>query len=140
VNVPKIDRSAWDDFSLIDIVLALAALSGLAAALLPAKGPRAPLSRGFTRAAAALASLSVLLVLWRIIDPPGDGTVLAGVFVGLVLAGALALGAYELMQERGIVERGGKVPGLGERQRKPRRKRDSAKPDASKPTPRKAGA
>src|SRR5205823_3422962 len=51
LNVPEFTNNAWQDLGFIDVVLALAALSGLAAALLPARGGRAELGRHMCRTA-----------------------------------------------------------------------------------------
>jgi hypothetical protein len=129
LNVPEITSNAWQDFGFIDIVLLLAALSALAAALLPASGRRAELGRNMCRAAAGLGSLSVLLVLFRLIDPPGGGSLRAGAFIGLLAAGAIAVGAYFLLQERGVLLGDGSVPGRRERRK-----------ESSRPRPKRAGA
>jgi hypothetical protein len=60
---------------------------------------------------AALGGLAVLLILYRIIDPPGGGgdfsgvevdvTLKLGIFLGLLAAAGIAYGGYSAMREEG---------------------------------------
>jgi hypothetical protein len=59
---------------------------------------------------AVLGAISVLLILYRIIDPPGGGSVpglsvdvspTLGIFLSLIAAGGLTYGGYRAMQEEG---------------------------------------
>src|SRR6476620_4137665 len=58
-----------------------------------------------------LGVISVLLILFRIIDPPTfasfggvsvDATLSVGIFLGLIAAGGVAYGGYSTMREEGI--------------------------------------
>jgi hypothetical protein len=60
---------------------------------------------------ALLGALAVILILYRIIDPPGgdslagvsvDITLKLGIFLGLVSAAGIAYGGYSAMREEGI--------------------------------------
>ena len=60
---------------------------------------------------AALGGLAVLLILYRIIDPPGGGsfggvsvdiTLKFGIFLGLIAAAGIAYGGYSAMREEGM--------------------------------------
>jgi hypothetical protein len=96
--------TAWRAFSIIDVLLALVALLGLSLALTTAvrRTPALPVALGVIGSpAGALASLIVLI---RIVDPPGPNDLVglcAGVWVGLAGALAVAAGAWwSLRDER----------------------------------------
>ena len=105
------DFNAWESFSFIDILLFLVALVviGLvvarAAGEMPAGLPAPP---GLIMAAAG--ALAVLLVLYRLIDPPGEDFTgfgveagvsrKIGVFLGFIAAGGITFGGWTAMNER----------------------------------------
>lgn len=94
--------SAWDAFGLIQLALlalALLAAAPFAVAALEATVPRLQL----TLAVLGVASADLILVLFRMLDPPGvddQGTSVAvGAWLGLVLCAAVAVGAYLVSRE-----------------------------------------
>jgi hypothetical protein len=108
--------SAWQSFSVIDLVLLLAGLAGIAFAVAGAAGWRARLPAATSMAVAGLAALATLLIIYRIVDPPSiefggafvDFTGISveyetertiGVFLGLIAALGIALGALLSMRE-----------------------------------------
>jgi hypothetical protein len=110
--------NAWQSFDFIDLVLLVTVLAAVGAAAAKAADARIdfPLSAVVT----GLGGLSTLLVLYRLIDPPGDASRKFGVFLGLILAAALTYGAWLAMQEEGTsfqdaADRvgGGRGPGSG---------------------------
>ena len=103
--------SAWDALEFIRFVLLLTVLGTLVLVGLRLSGsayePSVPLSTVVT----ALGVISVLLILFRIIDPPTfaevggisfDATLKIGIFLGLIAAGGVAYGGYSTMKEEGI--------------------------------------
>ena len=92
----------WDglgsDFT--GFIVALTSVAGVALALLAASGQRVniPLPRGGVTA--VLGSLSVAIILWRFFANPGDLKV--GIFLGLVAAVAIAVGAIMALRDDGI--------------------------------------
>jgi hypothetical protein len=102
--------SAWQAFSGIDLFLLLTVVVAVAVAVIRLTDavfePPFPLNA----AVAVLSGVSVLLVLYRIIDPPGGGE-LAGVsvdisptvgaFLGLIAAAGITYGGYRAMKEEG---------------------------------------
>jgi hypothetical protein len=103
--------SAWDalDFIPIVLVVTIVAALGLAAIRLTDSTfePPVPMSTVVT----VLGAFSVLLILFRIIDPPTfasfggvsvDATLSIGIFLGLISAGGIAYGGYAAMREEGI--------------------------------------
>lgn len=91
--------NAWQSFDFIDLFLLLTILVAVGAAVAKASDTRVdfPLSTIVT----VLGGISTLLVLYRILDPPGSLDRKFGVFLGLILAAALTYGAWLSMQEEG---------------------------------------
>jgi hypothetical protein len=122
--------NAWDALDFIPIVLIVTIIAALAMAALrladSAFEPMVPTSTVVT----VLGAISVLLILYRIIDPPTfadfggvsvEATRSIGIFLGLIAAGGIAYGGYSTMREEGItfgdaadsLSRGGGGPGDG---------------------------
>jgi hypothetical protein len=100
--------NAWEWFGLIDIVLFLTALAGIALAVVAMSQTDVDMPVALSAIAAGLGILSVLLVLFRIISPPDGGlgdlvdvSRSIGVFLGLIAAGGVAAGGWMAMQEEG---------------------------------------
>lgn len=102
--------SAWDALDVIPIVLMVAIVVAIGVAVIrltdadlePPVSPNAIV--------AALGGLAVLLILYRIVDPPSGGdfggvevdtTLKVGVFLGLLAAAGIAYGGYSAMREEG---------------------------------------
>ncbi|MFL5900266.1 MAG: hypothetical protein ACJ75S_03625 [Solirubrobacterales bacterium] len=109
--VPGAGGSAWDALDVIRIVLLITVLAAVGLALLRLTDstyePPVPAST----VVAVLGAISVLLILFRIIDPPSfgsiggvsyDATLKVGIFLGLISAGGIAYGGYSAMREEGI--------------------------------------
>ena len=103
--------NAWETLDFIPIVLVLTIVAALAMAGLRLADsdaePPVPMSTVVT----VLGAISVLLILFRIIDPPTfasfggvsiDATLSVGIFLGLIAAGGIAYGGYTTMQEEGV--------------------------------------
>jgi hypothetical protein len=95
-------RSAWD--ALLDFdgfLIFLAAASGIALGGFAAAGQRLNLG-AVPRGAGTfvLGSLAVLLILWRVLANPGD--LKFGIFLGLLAAAAIAVGAFLALTESGV--------------------------------------
>ena len=114
--------NAWESFSLIDIVLALAVAAALALAATRAGTAAVRLPVPLATIVAALGALGALLILFRIISPPdllgafGEGvsdTVEVEtdvgrqlfVFVGLLASLGIAYGGWRAMQDEGTTAR-----------------------------------
>ncbi|MFN8161302.1 MAG: hypothetical protein U0R52_09715 [Solirubrobacterales bacterium] len=92
--------NAWDSFDFIDLFLLLTVVVTVIAVGMAASSTEAafPMSSAVT----VLGGISVLLILFRIIDPPADGLSLKfGIFLGLIAAVGIAAGGYMTMQEEG---------------------------------------
>lgn len=92
--------TAWQAFSVVDIVIAAAAAAGLILGLVVL----ARLSVSYPVAGSAIATLfgfiALALIVFRLIDPPGPGSPDrdVGAWLGLVSAAAVTLGGYLGMQ------------------------------------------
>lgn len=102
--------SAWDTLDVIPIVLVVTIVAALALVVVRLAEadfePIVPISI----LVAALGAISVVLVLYRVIDPPSygefggvsvDATRKVGLFLGLIAAAGIALGGWRTMQEEG---------------------------------------
>ena len=110
---------AWESYSLIDLILFVTALAGIGLAILQGTQRRLDLPVAASVVVTILGVLSVLLILFRIIDTPDFGatsvnvpgvgevdtglevTRKIGVFFGLIASAAVALGGYMSMQDEG---------------------------------------
>jgi uncharacterized membrane protein YhaH (DUF805 family) len=128
--------SAWDALDVIPIFLMLAIVAAIAVAVIRLTDADVEPPVSMNAIVAVLGGLAVLLILYRIVDPPGDGDALAGVgvditlklgiFLGLLAAAGIAYGGYSAMQEEGATfggeaDRlgGGAGPGTGPGQQPP---------------------
>lgn len=101
--------NALQAFGLLDILLFLTAIAAIGAAVLTATQSSVALPVAASVVVTALGVLVTLLVLYRIVDTPGYGGLLdpsLGVFVGLLLCVAIALGGFMSMRQEG--------PGFGQ--------------------------
>src|SRR5438034_11609302 len=95
--------NAWRAFGGIDLVLFLAAVAAVGLPL--ARAARWPLAlRGPVGAPlAAIGAVAALLVLARIVDPPGSGLTLKfGAILGLLSAAGILAGGLALLREEGV--------------------------------------
>jgi hypothetical protein len=105
---------AWEAYSFVDIVLFLAAASAIGLAVMRASQSEMNLPVAASAIVAGLGILAVVLVVIRIIDPPGGGDISGfgvtvevdvtrkiGVWLGLIAAAGVAFGGYRAMQEEG---------------------------------------
>ena len=91
------DITAWQAFSITDILLAAVAALALALPLVTAvaRGPAKPVAFGVI--ASAVGPFAILLVLYRIVNQPGSNEAVAvrsGAWIGLAGAVLLTVGAW----------------------------------------------
>ena len=106
ISTPGADLTAWQAFSLVDLVLFLAALLAIALAVaraadaLPSGLPAPP-----AEIVLGAGALAVLLVLYRILSVPGpevegfENGRKIGIFLALLASGGIAFGGYAAMNE-----------------------------------------
>ncbi len=100
VGPTSVTFNAWDAFSFIDLILLLTVVVAVATAALRASDMA--IEFPLNSAVAVLGGISFLLVLYRVVDPPGSADRKWGLFLGLILTALIAFGAYRAMQEEGI--------------------------------------
>lgn len=101
--------NAWESFDLIDIILLVAVVAAVAVAVVRLTDALFEPSISLNAIVAVLGGVAVLLILYRIIDPPNFGADVPGVdispsigaFLGLIAAAGIAYGGYRAMQEEG---------------------------------------
>jgi predicted membrane channel-forming protein YqfA (hemolysin III family) len=115
----SVDRNAWEALDYISIILLITIVVTLAAVMLrppnPARKPPIPISA----VVATLGAVSVLLILFRIMNPPNfgsfreiwgtiaiEGTVQFPIFLSLFAAVGIAFGGCLAMREEGRLGRG----------------------------------
>jgi hypothetical protein len=105
----SIGGNAWEAFSTIDIILMIVILAAVAVAVIRISDAVFEPPFSLNAAVAILGGIAVLLILYRIIDPPGDtggvpGVDISptiGIFLGLIAAAGITYGGYRAMQEEG---------------------------------------
>jgi hypothetical protein len=102
--------SAWDALEVIPVFLMLAIVLALGVALVRLTDADLELSISLNAFVAAAGALAVLLILYRILFPPGfgipgvavDTTLRLGIFIGLIAAAGIAYGGWSAMREEGL--------------------------------------
>ena len=93
--------NAWQSFDFIDLVLLVTVIVAVGLAVMSAAGTSVNLPVAASALTTGLGILATLLVLYRIIDPPGDLDREFGVFLGLIACAGIAAGGWLSMQEEG---------------------------------------
>jgi uncharacterized membrane protein YhaH (DUF805 family) len=101
--------NAWEVFSTIDVILLIVVLVALAVVVIRISDAIVEPSFSLNTVVAVLGGIAVLLILYRIIDPPLDtgdfpGVDVSrslGVYLGLIAAAGITYGGYRAMQEEG---------------------------------------
>jgi len=101
---------AWEAFSYIDLFLLLTVIAAVAAVTIELTDALIEPPVSMSSVVAILGGISVLLIVYRIIDTPSAGSFpgvsvdvspTVGIFLGLIAAGGIAYGGYRAMQEEG---------------------------------------
>ncbi len=94
------DATAWQAFSVTDLVLAAAAVMGVSVAICVLARISVSYPVAGSSVAAGLGAVALILIVIRLIDPPGEGEVgiEIGAWLGLVSAIAVTIGGYLGMQ------------------------------------------
>jgi hypothetical protein len=98
--------NAWQAFSVVDVILALAAVMALTAVILAATQPTAAVPLAVSSLTTIVAIVALLLVIFRVISPPdlnaGDeleAARLTGAWLGLVATTLLAAGCLASIRD-----------------------------------------
>ncbi len=99
-SVSEDNVTAWQAFSVTDIVLAAAAVVGMSVAACVLLRISVSYPVAGSSVAAGFGALAVILIVIRLINPPGEGDVgiEIGAWLGLVAAIAITVGGYKGMQ------------------------------------------
>jgi hypothetical protein len=95
------DATAWQAFSVVDLLMAAASVAALGLAVVVI----ARLSVSYPAAGSAISTgfgaLALILIAYRLINPPGSGDIEReiGAWLGLLAATGITLGGYLGMQE-----------------------------------------
>jgi hypothetical protein len=95
------DATAWQAFSVIDLVMAAAVISGLSVAIVVLTRLSVSYPVAGSAVTAGFGGLALILIAYRLINPPGGGELgrEIGAWLGLVAAAGLTLGGFLGMQE-----------------------------------------
>lgn len=93
--------NAWQAFDFIDLILLLAVIVSVGLAVMTLMGASASLPVAGSALTCGIGALSLLLVLYRILDPPEDASREIGVYLGLLATAGITFGGYLGMQEEG---------------------------------------
>jgi hypothetical protein len=95
--------NAWESFDFIDLILLLAVIAAVSFAAIELTGASVSLPVAMSTLAAGIGGLAFLLVLYRIINPPGEGDVdrEIGIWLGLLATAGITAGGWLGMQEEG---------------------------------------
>lgn len=101
------DLTGWQSFTVVDVILALAAALALFGAVATAARGTAALSVAAVALSILPSAVAVLIVLWRLADPApaGDASREIGVWLGLAGVLGIALGAWFGMRDEGPARR-----------------------------------
>ena len=98
----RLDHTAWQAFTFIDVLLLLTILVAIGQAVMAWTSRSTNLPVAASALTAGLGILMTALVLLRLIFTPDDLDPSFFAFVGLVLTGAIAWGGWMAMQEEGV--------------------------------------
>jgi hypothetical protein len=95
------DANAWEAADFLDLIWALTALVAIGLAVTAATASKMNLPVALSAITAGLGILSVVTILFRLIDTPYDLDRKYGVFLGLIAAAGIAYGGWRAMEEEG---------------------------------------
>jgi hypothetical protein len=93
------DANAWSAFAVVDVLLALAAVAGISTAVLQATRRSPALSVFADVIASTIGLLALLVLVFRVLDPPEAGARAWGAAAGFVSCLVLVAGAWLAMRD-----------------------------------------
>jgi hypothetical protein len=94
-------QDAWSALTVIDLLLAIVALSGLALLYTQATRTSPALPVSLSMSTTVLGGLGTIALAIRIALPPGTSTVMVGAYAGLVCAALTAIGGWRSLRAEG---------------------------------------
>ena len=98
--------NAWQAFDIIDLILLVTIVVAIGVAAMAASGSASALPVAGSAVVTGLGLLSTVLVLYRVISPPGDAGREFWLFLGLIACAGIAAGGWMAMQEEGTTFQG----------------------------------
>jgi hypothetical protein len=97
----EVNVTAWQAFSIIDLVMAAAGIVALSVAVVVLFRLSVSYPVAGSAVTTGIGALALVLIAYRIIDPPGNGDVEReiGAWLSLVAAAGITLGGYLGMQD-----------------------------------------
>jgi hypothetical protein len=97
----EVNVTAWQAFSIIDLVMAAAGIVALSVAVVVLFRLSVSYPVAGSAVTTGIGALALVLIAFRIIDPPGNGDVEReiGAWLSLVAAAGITLGGYLGMQD-----------------------------------------
>ena len=97
-----VSYNAWESFDFIDLILLLAVLVSVGLAAMTLAGASASLPVAGSALTCGVGAFALLFVLYRTLNPPGEGFDREiGLWLGLLATAGIAVGGYLGMQEEG---------------------------------------
>jgi uncharacterized membrane protein len=95
------DATAWQAFSVVDLIMAAAALAGLSVGIVVLGRISVSYPIAGSAVTAGFGALALVLIAYRLINPPGSGDVdlEVGAWLGLIAAAGVTVGGYLGMQD-----------------------------------------
>jgi hypothetical protein len=93
------DADAWQAFDVLDLVLLLAGLTGVAVAVIAAANAKSDAPIASAALIVPVGLLATLLVLYRVLDPVGDSSRRIGLYLGLAGGAAIAYGCWRSIRD-----------------------------------------
>lgn len=93
--------NAFQSFSVIDLVLLLTAIVAIGAGLIGVTSRSVNSPVVIEAVTCSMGILAVVLILFRIVDPPGDLNREVGVYLGLIASFGIAFGGWKAMADEG---------------------------------------
>jgi hypothetical protein len=94
------DATAWQAFSAVDLFIAAAAVAGLSVGICIVFRISVSYPVAGSTVATLFGSIALVLIAYRLVNPPGSGLDLeVGAWLGLIAVAGITLGGYLGMQE-----------------------------------------
>jgi hypothetical protein len=97
-----VNATAWQAFSVIDLVMAAASISAVSVGLVVLARLSVSYPIAGSAVTAGFGGLALVLIAYRLIDPPGSGEEInreVGIWLGVAAAAGITFGGYLGMQE-----------------------------------------
>jgi hypothetical protein len=98
---------AWEAFSIVDLLLATVAAAAIALPVIAAVNSKTDAPIAATALTALGGIVASVLVLYRLLDPIGDGSRRIGLYLGIVASLGIAAGAWRAMADERAGHSGG---------------------------------